>query len=490
MLGMYIHTHWGYNHPYAARTWTLADWEGYLEGLSVLGYDFVMIWPLLDSMPPVPNASDRAFLEMIAHAIDLAHVRFGMRVAVIVCPNTIGNDAASRYTFQERPYFTCEKKVDPKDETAVAAFLQGRRNQLAHLGQADALAVIDSDPGGYAGSTNDEFVELVRGQIDVFRALNPQAELIYWMLFGWENYNRFWAAAQTWNPGDRAPKIDVRPSVFVETLALIRERIPEPWSLLACRQEHENVIASMGLQFKSVGFPYGLVEGEPTFPLTNWDIEGLERGLASRLVQLSRRGAMANAQTHCLQLPHIYLFSHLARGGTRATMNLTGFGERLIPGAGAAIAHAWSALTNEDPRRQYDAAQRLREEARRSHTKGELDGLLFGDQHRFMIDLAMNLEVRAGLTDFDAAVQSGQGVVPALQHLLDRLRPYQRRIGFVDAYGGPLEAKLNRPLARLGEPLIDEMLDQFHDWQNPSVRNGLLERLLSALEAFSQQMGH
>jgi hypothetical protein len=490
MLGMYIHTHWGYNHPYAARTWTLADWEGYLGGLAALGYDFIMIWPLLDSMPPVPNASDRAFLEMIAHAIDLAQVRFGMRVAVIACPNTIGNDAASRYTFQERPYFTCEQKVDPRDKAAVAAFLQGRRNQLALLAKADALAIIDSDPGGYAGSTNDEFVDLVRGQIDIFRALNPQAELIYWMLFGWENYNRFWAAVQTWNPGDPAPGIDVRPDVFVETLALIRERIPEPWSLFACRQEHENAISSLDLQEKSVGFPYGLVEGEPTFPLTNWEVDRLEEGLASRLVRLSRRGVMANAQTHCLQLPHIYLFAHLARGGTRDTVNLAAFGERLIPGAGAAIAHAWSALASEAPERQRDAAHGLREEARRSHGRGKLAGLLFGDQDRFMIDLAMNLDARARLVDFDAAVQSGQGVVPALRRLLERLRPYQRRIGFVDAYGGPLEARLNRPLARLGEPLIDEVLNQFHDWRNPSVRNGLLERLLSALEAFCREKGH
>ncbi len=80
--------------------------------------------------------------------------------------------------------------------------------------------------------------------------------------------------------------------------------------------------------------------------------------------------------------------------------------------------------------------------------------------------------------------------MPALRRLLERLRPYQRRIGFVDAYGGPLVAKLNRPLARLGEPLIDEVLDQFYDWRNPSVRNGLLERLLSALETFCREKGH
>src|SRR2546423_1870960 len=29
MVGMYIHQHWPYNHPYCARTWTVEDWRGY-----------------------------------------------------------------------------------------------------------------------------------------------------------------------------------------------------------------------------------------------------------------------------------------------------------------------------------------------------------------------------------------------------------------------------------------------------------------------------
>ena len=101
----------------------------------------------------------------------------------------------------------------------------------------------------------------------------------------------------------------------------------------------------------------------------------------------------------------------------------------------------------------------------------------------------MNLEIRARLAEFGAAVHAGRDIVPALRRLLGCLRPYQRQIGYVDAYGGPLEAKLNRPLAQLGEPMIDEVLDQFHDWQNPSVRNGLLDRLLSTLEAFCREKG-
>jgi hypothetical protein len=486
---MYIHMHWGYRHPYAARTWTLADWEGYLEGLSALGYDFIMIWPLLDSMPPVPTADDRAFLDKIARAIDLAHDRFGMRVVVIVCPNTIGNEISAEYTFAERPYFTCEKKVDPKDPSAVEALLAGRRNQLAPLRAADGLAIIDSDPGGFIGSTNDEFVALMQGQIEVFRELNRSAELIYWMLFGWENYNRFWAEAQAWQAGDPPPRVDRRPEAFAETLERIRARIPEPWCLFACFPEHMGVVAEMGLADKTIAFPYGLVEGEPTFPLTNLDVDRLAGAFRGEVVQGARLGRMANAQTHCLQLPHTYLFAHLARGGTAGDADLESFAERLLPGVGEVVARGWQAIAGGDPREQRSAAQALRQEAGRPHAPGELAGLLLGDADRFTIDLAMNLELRAALTELEADIQASGEVPLALRRVLDRLRPYQERIGFVDAYGGPLAEMLNRPLARLHDPRIDPVLEQFHDWRDPSIRNGLLLRLIDALEAFCHEHG-
>src|SRR5690348_109264 len=145
MLGMYVHTHWAYNHPYAARTWTLQDWEGYLAGLAALGYDFILLWPQLDCMPVEPNASDRAYLAKVAQVIDLAHDTYHMRFGIVAAPNTIGNDKSPAYAFEDRPYFVCEHKVNPKDPQAVAQFLAGRRRQLAPLGHADAFFMIDSD---------------------------------------------------------------------------------------------------------------------------------------------------------------------------------------------------------------------------------------------------------------------------------------------------------------------------------------------------------
>jgi len=55
LIGMYVHQHWPYNHPYAARTWTVEDWRGYLDGLHRLGYNMVQIWPMLVTMPNPPT---------------------------------------------------------------------------------------------------------------------------------------------------------------------------------------------------------------------------------------------------------------------------------------------------------------------------------------------------------------------------------------------------------------------------------------------------
>ena len=43
LVGMYVHQHWPYNRPYAARTWTIEDWRGYADGLTKLAGNF---WPL------------------------------------------------------------------------------------------------------------------------------------------------------------------------------------------------------------------------------------------------------------------------------------------------------------------------------------------------------------------------------------------------------------------------------------------------------------
>ncbi|NCO39760.1 MAG: hypothetical protein COZ06_10560 [Armatimonadetes bacterium CG_4_10_14_3_um_filter_66_18] len=482
MLGMYVHTHWAYNRPYAARTWTLQDWEGFLDGIARLGYDLVMVWPQLDCMPPEPMAGDRAFLGKLHQVIDLAHDRFGLKVLLTLCPNTVGNEKAAGYTFEERPYFVCEKKVNPADGGEVGAFLAARRAQLSLVGNADGIAIIDSDPGGYIGSTNAEFVGLVQAQVAVMRSLNPTAEFVYWMLAGWESYNRFWEKARD---GDEAHVWEEwHGDDFVETLTLMREQLDEPWWLLGWLDRHQAAIEQLGLSDKALSYPYGVIEGEPTFPLTNWAPDNVAHTVRQHSRAMFPRGIMANAQTHCLQLPHIAAFAHFAQKEPSDGFDLVAFADRLLPGLGETIASGWSVLETHEPETQRRAAVVVRQAAARVGGTGDLGGLLFGDPERFLIDLALNLELRAALGDFGRAVEADSAPVPALRALLDVLAPYQRRTGFADAYGGALHTGFNAPLERIADPPLKQALADFTDWREPAIRNGLLLRLLDEVEAY------
>jgi len=491
MLSFYIHTHWGYNNPYAARSWTLENWWDYLSGLSGLGFDTVMIWPLLDSMPLDFTASDRAFLERIGRVIDLAHNQFGMRTIICGNSNTMGNQEAEKYRFETRPYFKCETKVNPGDAGQMQALLAHWRRAFEYLQHTDMVSIIDSDPGGYIGSTNAEFVELLRMKITALRELNPDVELYYWMHMGWENYNRFWEEAQSWADPASHPPIRFDRDVFVETLKLMQERVPEPWGLFVNIENHVTAVEELGLTEKGLQFRYGAVEGEPTFPLTNWHPKAMDRAINHAYPGDRRerfpRGRMGNAQTHCLQLPHTYLFAHLAQGGSVETADLEQFAGELLPDCAGAIARAWSMLETGDADAQQALAGALEDEARREQRTGRLRGLLFGNPTRFLTDLAMNLRVRARLTELGQAIEGGSGVAGAIGAFLRDFRPYQERLGFEDAYGGPLYTGLNEQVLKLEDPKLNAVCSEFTNWANPSLRNGALVRLLDALEVYARE---
>ena len=488
MLGMYVHTHWAYNHPYAARTWTFEDWDGYLAGLAALGYDFILLWPQLDCMPGEPNASDQAYLAKIGRVIDLAHDAYGMRFMLTAAPNTIGNSRSGEFAFERRPYFVCERKVDPGDPAAVAEFLAGRRRQFAPLSRADGLFVIDSDPGGYIGSTNAQFVALMKAQVDILRETNPAAELVYWMWMGWENYNAFWKRATQQQPGDPDPQIDWDIRDFLATLPLTGAEVPEPWSVTSSAAVHNVAIDRLDLGDKRLFFPYAIIEGEPTFPLTNYAPDALHPRINEYASQPGAypRGILASSQTHCMQLPGAYFFAHFAQGGTLADADLEKFAADVIPGSEAVVALAWQLVASEDVAAQHASAGRVRGEIGKPRTAAKCSGLLFGDADRFLVDLADNLQIRAGLTELKQVIDAGGDARRALRELLAHLLPYIKRVGFADSYYGPLRTGLNEQVMRLNDPGLNAIIADFHNWREPAVRNGVATRLFDALDAYAR----
>lgn len=439
IVGMYIHEHWPYNHPYAARTLTLDDWRGYADGLKKLGFNTIMIWPMIEIMPDPLLPSDQASLEKDTQVIDMLHRELGMRVMIVLTPNVIPDDnIASRAPFEARHFFYSDLHVNPADANAVAQMMKRREKLMKYFSKADAVAIIDSDPGGFPGSSNAEFIHLLEEHRKMLDGLRPGIELDYWIDWGWQAYGRFYKTGVL----TAGPE-----SEFIDALSRLRKADPEPWGLA----NGLSYAKRLGLESRVISFNYGSIEGEPSFPLTDFGGDKAYKAGSDR----GPRGVMGNAQTHCVQLPNTFAF---ARGATGKPVPLesdyVSFANDLIEGQGRTIVNAWEALAGQDPKQMRNAEATLRLALSGHLTEGPLHGLLLGDPRRFINDLLMELDAKATFEEFVGATRSGRSVHQALAAFVSAADAWQKQNGFQGDWHWP---QMEEALKTLHSPEIDEI---------------------------------
>ncbi len=399
ILGMYIHEGWPYKHPYAARTWTVEDWRGYADGLRKLGYNMLAIWPVLETIPQPPTPSDRAHLETTAKVIELLHRQFGMRVFLILCPNTVvNNSVASQYTFEQRYFYASLNYFNPGDPVALRKAIAWREELLRPLANMDALVIIDSDPGGYPGSTNDQFVNLLMEHRRMLNRLRPGIELCYWMHVGWEAYCRYYATGKfAWGT----------PAEAQDVLTKLKKADPSPWRITIHTMDPPpngtdlQLAEKMGLAPTSLAFNYGAIEGEPSFPMTNFGGDTAFKAGGAR----APGGVVGNAQTHCVQLPNTFAFARGAQGQPVSQTDYVHFAGELLSGRGELLVDAWQALAAKDTQQMRAMADKLGTLRTQDLVPGRLGGLLFGSPQRFVSDLMHEMRMRAAYVEFIAASQ-------------------------------------------------------------------------------------
>ncbi len=437
IIGMYVHQHWSYHYPYAARTWTVEDWEGYVDGLNRLGFNTIKIWPMLETMPKPLTESDVANLEKIRQVIDVIHAK-GMRVMIALCPNVVANSAvAKQMDFEDRIFFYCDLRVNPADREAVDRMIRWREELFRPLAKVDSVAIIDSDPGGYPGSNNQEFVDLLVEHRKMFDRLRPGIELLYWLHAGWPGYCRYYETGKF---------AFSKETEFLDALTKLHAANPEPWGLAG------NIrYAKMAkLTSRAIEYRYGAIEGEPSFPLTNFG--GRQAYEAAQ--GTAGRGVMGNAQTHCLQLPNTFAFARGAQGLPLTEHDYVEFAGDLLPGHGPEIVEGWTALWGGDPSRMLQAAETLQRLSNQNLETGPLAGLLFGNPQRFLMDLVLQLRLQAACEHFCDAAETGASIEEPFRRFAAEFAGWQRRHG----YEGRVVwrwRRLDAALDQLGSPEID-----------------------------------
>ncbi len=443
-VGMYIHQHWSYNHPYAARTWTLEDWRGYLDGIYRLGYNNILIWPMLEIMPNPLTPSDEANLKKIAAVIEMAHERFNMKVSIVFCPNVSPkSEEGSKYTFEKRPFFHTDERVDPGDPVAFGKLMEWREKLFRPLAKTDGLTIIDSDPGGYPNSSNLEFVYLLGAHRRMLDHLRPGIKLDYWANFGWESYGKFYATGEL-NRG--------APSEIRRTIELMSEQRLEPWGVAS--GYGPDIADSLGMGDRVISYNYGAIEGEPSFPFT---LFGGDRAYNAGK-NGGQRGVMGNAQTHCIQLPNTFAFARGAHGLPVETKDYIDFANKLIPGQGKLIVESWQALQGDDINKMGHCIRQLTTLKLNSLKGGSLQGLIFGDPARFINDLLLQLKTASTLYDMKIAVNTTakrEIIKKKFAAFISAAEAWQSKHGYSNHWYWPA---MQETLAKFGSKQLDATL--------------------------------
>jgi hypothetical protein len=464
IFGMYVHQGWVYRNPYSPRAWTLDNWRGYVDGLQRLGYNTILVWPVLDTMPDPPTDSDNASIERTAAVIEMLHAR-GMKAYIVLCANIVADDVvAAQARFEDRRFYHCDLRVNPGDRLAVERMMTRRERLLRPLAKVDGVIIIDSDPGGYSKATNDQFVTLLTEHRKVLDRLRPGIELVYWMWAGWQAYGRYYDTQQfKWG----------EPEEFVDILNRMAQANLEPWGTL-CGVVYAN---KAGMADRACAFPYGVIEGEPAFPLTNFGGDQACNGGRD----LAPRGVMGNTQTPCVQLPNTFAFVRGAQGKAVTHADYVQFANDLIIGRGADIVKAWKGLNAQDPAAMRALAEKLEAMEQQPLPTGPLSGLLFGSPKRFVHDLVLQLRYQAAFVALSQAVAASKPWSGSLNEYLIAMETWTAQHGYSGYW-----VSANDILLKLNAPEINEVLNPRLLASTPAGR--IREKMYIDFELFTERL--
>jgi len=434
--GLYLHQHWRYNNPYAAWSWSVEDWKHALDVAAYLRVNLVLLWPHMDMMAPPLDVAERDYLADLREVVDYARRKRGLEVWMVEGPNVLFDaEAVKRLPLDSRDYYAYAHIAgrdghtykagpalkNPGDPREFEALMANREALYRLVPNADGYGYIDEDPGGYSGSPASEFVDLYEGNrklLDRYHDRPREAKLFYWISGSW---------------GNGTEEENLR-----GTLRDFDNRVKPPWELLFY-PEFTQIIRELKYSDQGILFPYGIIEGEPSFPLTNITFHAIGKTDYSGL-----KGVMANVQTLLVQLPNIFYlirsaWSSQLRNADEATVLRT-LARLVYPEQADLLAQGWAQLTKSGSEAAMAVAVRIQDLLGHGQMGrlGTIGASLFPTSNQVFRDLVTMLRIHGKaerVQEQVAASASREEVTRALVEYFREMLDWQNTNGFFGAYG-------------------------------------------------------
>lgn len=429
--GLYLHQHWRYNNPYATWSWSVEDWKHSIDLAAYMRVNLVMFWPHMDMLAPPLTPAEHDRLADLREVIDYAHRERNIKVWLIEAPNVLlDSKEAKSLPLEGRDYYAFHYKgkglKNPGDPHDFEAMMANRTALYWDAPNADGYGYIDSDPGGWDGSPSSAFVDLLVGNrklLNQYHQQPSQAALLYWVWGSWGTGT----VEENWR----------------STMADFQNRVTPPRRFLLGWAPHVAIARELGVLQESIFFPYGVIEGEPTFPLTSINFAAIDRSLNFASSQNGLQGVMANAQTLFVQIPNLYYFFSVAwKGASRDSdrTSLRALARLLLPDHSELLADGWAQLKGIDADTALSTAGKLEALAHDTEAGkvGTLGECVFPDHMLIVRDLATMLRIHAGALRVKEQAESGRpatDISKALNTYFREMLDWQKSNGFFGAYG-------------------------------------------------------
>jgi len=358
-----------------------------------LGFDRVMIWPMLESIPAPLCAEDAAALREFRGTIADAQ-EAGLECWLTTAANCVPDPRIAAKPWRERNPFPLWTYADPADRAQADPFLAHRSRLLEIVNNADAYVTIDGDPGGIKGSKPEAWMNVFRSDraaVDRYGVDPSRKRLIPWIWCGWGTDGVWREPIESFTRAE---------------MELIRAEMPEPWALLpgrSYRAGHANgriniaQAEELGMIPRSTIFCYEAIEFEPTPPTAILQFDIIRQNLREESRHAgTAEGIFGNAQQPVMVLPNLYFFaraawdlSYLDRSDDEV---LADFAD-LLGGPRELLRLAWSCLRLGLEALPADLPARLRG----ATLAGEAAAHIPGGPRRYLDLLAAHAEARIAL---------------------------------------------------------------------------------------------
>lgn len=243
-ISLYMHMGWPMNYPFSPKTWSMSEWNSWIDWVSELGVRELILWPAFEMLDSLDDPDQFTWVKKVSEIIRKCHAN-GLSIAL----GRSANAYADGSVFYSQRHQHTLNYCFPEEETYQVKIIDLLEKIFNELPSFDKWWVIDADPGNAMETEPKTLITCIKKQLEL---LPRETAVAYWMWGGWTSLR-----------GQKDGWRNEKQSFWIDALNEFNqlERKKEVWY---CWQGHLESLKNF--EFEQKHFAYHFLEPEPSIP--------------------------------------------------------------------------------------------------------------------------------------------------------------------------------------------------------------------------------